>query len=55
MCQKMFVKDAIDYFGIQTKDYALKSADGRIFVTLFASEYLYKKFMQFVDLAGDKN
>ncbi len=48
------VKDAIDYFGIQTKDYALKSADGRIFVTLFASEYLYKKFMQFVDLAGDR-
>jgi len=48
------VKDAIDYFGIQTKDYALKSADGRVFVTLFASEYLYKKFMQFVDLAGDR-
>lgn len=48
------VKDAIDYFGIQTKDYYLKSADGRVFVTLFASEYIYKKFMQFVDLASDR-
>ncbi|MGQ9855917.1 MAG: type II secretion system protein GspD [Fervidobacterium sp.] len=47
------VRRAISYFEIKDEDYSLQSSDGRVFITIFVNETIYKRFMQFVDLAGD--
>ncbi|ANQ52966.1 type II and III secretion system protein [Thermosipho sp. 1063] len=48
------VKSAISYLGIGENNAKVTEVNGKIFVTLFVTEELYKRFNQFIEIAGTK-
>lgn len=52
--EKNTVKMALDYLGISEENGRIAEINGKVFVTLFVNETVYKRFMQFIDIAGTK-
>lgn len=48
------VKNAMDYLGISENNGKVIESNGKVFVTLFVTEEIYRRFNQFVEISGTK-
>ncbi len=45
---------ALEYYKIKPEDYSVRSSDGKIFLTLFTTEDIYKRIVQLIDILSEK-